>query len=189
METVDVFKADRRTIDTQKVCFAIWKNKGNATFIRDFTRTLCKFVEEKRVFNEIEFYLPQLAHLIVHLDEDWTFRSLERFALILSQTSMHTALQLCFILTAAMEDYQPENAKCEKNPDANPQYFFRCSSLLRNIERVVVFGTVCMTEVRACMHRTKQASAPHPTCAHPSAHSPTSLNLSLSLLCPPCVRK
>lgn len=146
METVDVFKADRRTIDTQKVTFAIWKNRKNGAFIRDFTETLCKFVEEKRVFNEIEFYLPQLAHLIIHLEEDWAYRSLERFALCLSQTSMHTALQLCFMLTAAMEDYQPENTKCEKNADSDPAYFFRCSSLLRNIERVVVFGTVCMTE-------------------------------------------
>ena len=146
MEGVNIFKADQRTIDTQKVCFAIWNNRKNGNFIRFFTDMLCTFVEEKRVFNEIEFYLPQLAHLIIHLEEDWTFRSLEKFALLLSQTSMHTALQLCFMLTAAMEDYQPENAKCEKNPDANPQYFFRCASLLRNIEWMVVFGTVCTTE-------------------------------------------
>jgi hypothetical protein len=29
------------------------------------------FVDEKKVLSEIEFYLPQLAHMIIHLDIDW----------------------------------------------------------------------------------------------------------------------
>jgi hypothetical protein len=40
MESVDVFKADKKTIDTQKITFAIWKNRKNAAFIREFTDTL-----------------------------------------------------------------------------------------------------------------------------------------------------
>ena len=100
-----------------------------------------KFVDEKRVFNEIEFYLPQLAHLIIHLEVDWPSNSLERLAIVLCQTSIHTALQLCFMFIAAMEYYQPENAGGIANPNANLEYYLRCSRLLRDVECAVVFGS------------------------------------------------
>lgn len=92
------------------------------------------------MFNEIEFYLPQLAHLIIHLDVDWPAQSLERLAIVLCQTSMHTALQLSFMFIAALEDYQPENANGKVNSSANLNNYLRCSRLLQNVERSVVFG-------------------------------------------------
>ena len=92
------------------------------------------------MFNEIEFYLPQLAHLIIHLEIDWPAQSLERLAIVLSQTSMHTALQLSFMFIAALEDYQPENADGKVNSSANLNNYLRCSRLLQNVERSVVFG-------------------------------------------------
>ena len=104
-----------------------------------------KFIEEKRVFNEIEFYLPQLGHLMVHLEQDWAFRSLERLAIALAQTSAHIALQLTFIFSAAMEDYQPDDSKGIPNTHSDPIYFFRCAQLMRSIERAVVFGTPTLT--------------------------------------------
>ena len=107
-------------------------------------------MEEKRVFNEIEYYLPQLAHLIIHLDVDWTAQSLERLCVVISQTSIHTALQLCFMLIAAMEDYQPENADGKSNPNCNLECYFRCVRLLHNVERAVVFGspTLSLSETK-----------------------------------------
>jgi phosphatidylinositol 4-kinase B len=99
-----------------------------------------KFIEEKRVFNDVEFYLPQLAHMVIHLDVDWNKKSLERFAVLVSEASVHTALQLSFILVAAMEDYQPEGKNGVKNPKGNPTLFFRCARLLQNVERAVIFG-------------------------------------------------
>lgn len=172
MENFHIFKTDKKTIDTQKVTFSIWKNRTNADYVSDFTETLryfgwidivyshhdkmltisltrlpfrifnySSFVDEKRVFNEIEFYLPQLAHLIIHLDVDWPSNSLERLAIVLCQTSIHTALQLCFMFIAAMEDYQPENADGSANPNANLEYYLRCSRLLRDVECAVVFGS------------------------------------------------
>ena len=102
-------------------------------------------MEEKRVFNEIEYYLPQLAHLIIHLDGDANAKSLERLAVILSQTSIHTALQLCFMLVAAMEDYQPENVDGKVNPRGDFQTYFRCARLLHNVELAVVFGSSTLT--------------------------------------------
>jgi phosphatidylinositol 4-kinase len=104
-----------------------------------------KFVEEKRVFNEIEFYLPQIAHLIIHLDVDWIAQSLGRLAVVLSQTSIHTALQLCFILIAAMEDNQPEKPDGTINPDGNIIKYFHCARLLQNVQKAVVFGSPTLT--------------------------------------------
>jgi phosphatidylinositol 4-kinase B len=104
-----------------------------------------KFIDEKRVFDDVEFYLPQLAHMVIHLDVDWNNKALERFAILISEASLHTALQLSFILTAAMEDFQPENKHGERNPNGNPTLFFRCARLLQNVERAVVFGAPELT--------------------------------------------
>ena len=38
--------------------------------------------------------MPQLAHMLVHLDVDWPAGTLERFALVVAQQSPHLALQL-----------------------------------------------------------------------------------------------
>jgi hypothetical protein len=37
------------------------------------------------VFEGIEFYLPQLAHMIIHLEVDWPTAALEQFVLIVCQ--------------------------------------------------------------------------------------------------------
>ena len=68
---------------------------------------------------------------------------------VLSQTSIHTALQLCFMLTAAMEDYQPENADGKANPNANLDLYFRCARYLHNVECAVVFGTSTLTALES----------------------------------------
>lgn len=76
---------------------------------------------------------------------DWTAQSLERFAVVLSQTSIHTALQLCFIFIAAMEDNQPEKPDGNKNQDANIEKYYRCAGLLQNIQRAVIYGSPTLT--------------------------------------------
>lgn len=86
-----------------------------------------------------------MAHLIIHLRVDWPNQSLERLAVAICQTSVHAALQLNFILIAAMEDYQPELSSGIKNPQSNPELFFRCARILQNVERAVVFGSPFLT--------------------------------------------
>ena len=103
--------------------------------------SISQFTEEPRVFKDIEFYLPQLAHLIIHLDVDSKTQSLERFAMVLCQNSVHTALQLSFLFSAALEDYQPETIHGQKNPECNPFYFKRCARLLQDVERAVIYGS------------------------------------------------
>lgn len=109
----------------------IWKHRDNPDFVQGFTDALTKFSDEQTVFDEIEFYLPQLAHMIVHLEVDWPNQALEKFALVVCQSSLHVALQLNWILLAAMEDYQPEDADGYWNPNSNPVYYTRCARLLQ----------------------------------------------------------
>lgn len=92
------------------------------------------------MFRSIEFYLPQLAHLIIHMDLSPRNQPLEMLAMVISQHSMHAALQLNFLFNAAMEDYQPEMTNGQKNEACNPFYFARCARLIQDIERAIIFG-------------------------------------------------
>lgn len=105
-----------------------------------FVFIFSKFVDEKRVFGDIEFYFPQLAHLIIQLDQLSEKQSLERLAIVICETSMHAALQFSFVLTAAMDDYQPESAHGVKNPACNLFLYSRCARLLEDVERAVIYG-------------------------------------------------
>jgi phosphatidylinositol 4-kinase len=109
---------------------------------------LTQYAGSRDVFDGIEFYLPQLAHMIIHLEVDWDDAILERFALVIAQQSLHFALQLNWILQGALQDYRPElptdegdqKVCAEPNPTYNPVFYTRCLKLLRNVERVVVYG-------------------------------------------------
>jgi phosphatidylinositol 4-kinase A len=91
------------------------------------------------VFDGIEFYLPQLAHMIIHLEAEWDDAVLERFSLVIAQQSLHFALQLNWILQGALEDYRPELPDGKPNPNYKPLYYSRCIKLITNIERCVVY--------------------------------------------------
>ena len=83
--------------------------------------------------------------MIIHFDETISAQcmdSFEELALSLARTSMHTAQQLSYIFIAAIEDYQPENANGEKNPQFNLNRYLRCAKLLKLIEQIVVFRKV-----------------------------------------------
>jgi phosphatidylinositol 4-kinase len=107
------------------------------------------------VFDGIEFYLPQLAHMIIHLEADWDDAILEQFALIFAQQSLHFALQLNWILQGAIEDYMPETTEGEFNPSYNPLFYSRCVKLLSNIERCVVYGTPRTHELQRLYEKGK----------------------------------
>jgi phosphatidylinositol 4-kinase B len=83
------------------------------------------------VFEGIEFYIPQVAHMIIHLEVDWPTAALEQFVLIVCQHSLHFALQLHFILVGAMEDYQLETSDGKRSAHGNPRYYRRCAKLLQ----------------------------------------------------------
>mmetsp|Transcript_735 Transcript_735/g.1071 ORF Transcript_735/g.1071 Transcript_735/m.1071 type:complete len:1002 (-) Transcript_735:81-3086(-) len=128
-------------LDMRNVTTLIWANRSDKTMVQKITEQLIANSNERTVFNGVEFYLPQLAHMIIHLDVDITSTALEQFSLVICQQSLHVALQLNWILVAALEDYQPELSDGNKNPKANSTYFKRCIELLQNVERIVALGS------------------------------------------------
>lgn len=118
---------------------------GNHTYYFSNIFIFSKFIDEKRVYNEVEYYLPQFVHLIINLDDSASYLSvyaMEDLLLTLSKTSMHTAQQLHFILLAALEDNQPENADGAANKTKNISRYFRCARMLKRVEQIVIFRKV-----------------------------------------------
>jgi phosphatidylinositol 4-kinase len=138
----DVFgKENKGRVPMDKVMMLIWQFRDDPSVVNFMSMFVTKFSGRRDVFDGIEFYLPQLAHMIIHLEANWDDAILERFALIIAQHSLHFALQLNWILQGAIEDYQPEMPNGEQNSNFNALYYTRCVKLLLNIERCVVYGT------------------------------------------------
>jgi phosphatidylinositol 4-kinase len=138
----DVFgKENKGRVPMDKVMMLIWQFRDDPSVVEFMAQFVTRYSGRRDVFDGIEFYLPQLAHMIIHLEANWDDAILERFALIIAQHSLHFALQLNWILQGAIEDYQPELPSGEPNPNFNALYYTRCVKLLLNIERCVVYGT------------------------------------------------
>lgn len=123
----------------------IWKSKGDASKVVKLTDIFCECCDERVSCVEMETYLPQLIHLslMIGSDKDQTMveDAMERVLLTLSQVSVHAAMRIVFILSAAMEDYQPENADGTSNPSKDDALFYRCARLIQNVERSAIYGT------------------------------------------------
>lgn len=133
------------TIAMDKVTLLIWLNRRDPSLVKFVAEFLTKYSNESNaIANGIEFYLPQLMHMIIHLEtqgEDWPDSTLEMFSLTVAQQSLHFALQMYWILSAAIEDYRPADNVSEKpNENFNPVFYRRCIKLRANLERSVVFG-------------------------------------------------
>lgn len=127
-------------IPMEKVVMLIWQFRDDPKVVNYLARFVGKYAGTRRVFDGVEFYLPQLAHMIIHLEAEWDEAILERFALIIAQQSLHFALQFNWILQGAIEDYQPELPSGIPNPGYHPLYYSRCMKLFGNLERCVVYG-------------------------------------------------
>jgi len=152
-------KAAGDKVSMEKVMMIIWQFRDDKEIIKFMTRFVCKFAGSRDVFDGIEFYLPQLAHMMIHLETEWDDAILERFALVIAQQSIHFALQLNWILAGAIEDYQPELPDGNANPTYNPLYYFRCVKLLTNIERCVVYRRPRSQELQRLYEKGKITKA------------------------------
>jgi len=146
-------------VSMEKVMMIIWQFRDDKDVIKFMTRFVCKFAGSRDVFDGIEFYLPQLAHMMIHLETEWDDAILERFSLVIAQQSIHFALQLNWILAGAIEDYQPELPDGTPNPTYNPLYYFRCVKLLTNIERCVVYRRPRSQELQRLYEKAKITKA------------------------------
>ena len=97
--------------------------------------------------------------MMIHLETEWDDAILERFSLVIAQQSIHFALQLNWILSGAIEDYQPELPDGTPNPTYNPLYYFRCVKLLTNIERCVVYRKPRSQELQRLYEKGKITKA------------------------------
>lgn len=142
-------------VPMEKVVMIIWQFRDDPQVVTFMTRFVSKFAGSRHVFDGIEFYLPQLAHMIIHLEAEWDDAILERFALVIAQQSLHFALQLNWILQGAIEDYQPELPDGSANPSYHPVYYFRCIKLLTNMERCVVYRKARSAELQHLYEKGK----------------------------------
>ena len=128
-------------LDMRSVVMLMWKARKQPELVEVLSELVETHADEKEVFDGIEFYLPQLIHMILHLEVEWKSNFLEQFALMISQQSLHLALQMYWILCASMQDYQPEDDEGMPNKTPNPELFIRCANLQHNLEKSVVFGS------------------------------------------------
>mmetsp|Transcript_6690 Transcript_6690/g.7580 ORF Transcript_6690/g.7580 Transcript_6690/m.7580 type:complete len:1193 (+) Transcript_6690:124-3702(+) len=150
---------DDGKVPMEKVMMIIWQFRDDKDVMKFMTRFVSKYAGQRDVFDGIEFYLPQLAHMIIHLETQSDDAILERFSLVIAQQSMHFALQLNWILAGAIEDYQPELPDGSPNPTHNPLYCTRCVKLLTNIERVVVYQKPRSQELQRLYEKGKITKA------------------------------
>lgn len=124
-------------LDAGTTTLLLWKCRRDPRLVAAAASWLERHSDAKQAFDGVELYLPQLAHMLVHLDVDWPAGTLERFALVVAQQSPHFALQLHWILRASMEDYAPK----ADGSGGNDVYYRRCSHLEEDVETVVAHGT------------------------------------------------
>lgn len=127
-------------LDMQKLTLALWEHRGDKDVVEELSESLLKRHSSKQVFKDVEFFLPQLVHMILHLEVEWNSSVLQEFCLMVSQVSLHFALQVYWILVGALQDSQPELENGQPNPKADTKLFLRCIDLLASIERAVVYG-------------------------------------------------
>ena len=95
-------------LDVRVVTMLIWQSREHPEVVKAISEILTSEVAKKEVFNGIEFYLPQLAHMLIHLDVEWPDHVLEQFTYMVAQHSIHFALQMHWFLSSSLADYQPK---------------------------------------------------------------------------------
>lgn len=125
---------------------ALWKNRKNAAFTAELCARLPYLSISKATLDQVEFYLPQLAHMVVHLEKELPMEAMEQFVLLLSQTSVHFALQFFWIIFAALDENRPKRG-------GNPRTFARCAQLLLALEQCFVYGSPAAREASELLTR------------------------------------
>ncbi|KAG7376840.1 Phosphatidylinositol 4-kinase beta [Phytophthora pseudosyringae] len=123
------------SVDVRLLMISMWKHRANAPFTAELCQRLCSMPITQPMLDQVEFYLPQLAHMVVHLERELPMENMEQFVLLLSQSSVHFALQLFWMIYAALDENRP------KRGGNNPRTFARCARLLLALEQCFVYGS------------------------------------------------
>jgi hypothetical protein len=127
-------------VDLRRVVTAVWTRRAEKAFTAELCARLPRLELARRTLDQAEFYLPQLAHMVIHLDKELPVEPLEQFVLQLTTSSLHLALQFFWMVYATLDENRP------KRPAANPRAFARCAQLLLALEQCVVYGTPATRE-------------------------------------------
>lgn len=130
-------RVDGTSLDAGTTTLLLWKCRRDPRLVAAAASWFESHSDAKQAFDGVEFYLPQLAHMLIHLDVDWAAGTLERFALVVAQQSPHLALQLHWILRASMEDHAPR----ADGTGGDEVLYRRCAQLDEDVETVVAHGT------------------------------------------------
>ena len=85
--------------DALQLILQVWRRRNDPTFVLSMCDELAALVHYERAVDELESYLPQLAHMILTLPADSLLSSvLERFVLRVCEANVHWALQLRWIV-------------------------------------------------------------------------------------------
>lgn len=113
----------------------IWRQRNDAVALLATCDALAALLDDDECIDELEAFLPQLAHLVTRLPADWLITSvLERFILHVCESNVHWALQLTWIAYGGLEENRPEESRGDAEIHA------RCAALLQRIEQAVVYG-------------------------------------------------
>ncbi|GMF35449.1 unnamed protein product [Phytophthora lilii] len=123
------------SVDIRLLMISMWKHRANAPFTAELCQRLCSMPITQPMLDQVEFYLPQLAHMVVHLERELPMEDMEQFVLLLSQSSVHFALQFFWMIYAALDENRPKRA------GNNPRTFARCARLLLALEQCFVYGS------------------------------------------------
>jgi hypothetical protein len=137
----DLMKNDLPTIDVLKILGKVWTNRTDNEIVTDLANLLCQFVDEKHVFEDLEFYVPQIAHLAIHVNHHKRNEALEMLLALIAETSTQTAFKLSLYFSSCLQDYQSELPSGEINPSSNSFLFCKCARLLEDVERAVIYGS------------------------------------------------
>ena len=78
------------TAPVEKLLLELWSRRKESGAIHAVTDKLITLAHEPSVIDEVEFYLPQFGHLVIHLaDELPDVAALEKFILAVCQVSTH----------------------------------------------------------------------------------------------------
>ncbi|KAF1331972.1 Phosphatidylinositol 3 and 4-kinase-like protein, partial [Globisporangium splendens] len=122
------------SVDMRILMIALWKNRKNEKFTNELCARLPCLSISKAALDQVEFYLPQLAHMVVHLENELPMEIMEQFVLLLSQSSVYFALQFFWIIYTALDENRPKR-------NGNPRAFARCVQLLLALEQCFVYGS------------------------------------------------
>ena len=132
----------------------IWENRTNTVKVCKLCELLCESCDESVTCAEMEMFLPQLCHFALILGakipvgsgpsqhpNEMIETAFEKVLLTMAQVSLHAAFRIRFLLTASLEDYQPEHPDGSENSFKNDYLFYRCARILQNLDRCVAYGT------------------------------------------------